>query len=163
MSHSRKIRIGTVLVHSVELVFNFMHFTDGSSPATTSKPIESTLIGQKTCFHSETWNALRDELSESQCEQIRAESDCFFKQGISERLRRQYDIALNTFQQALQGYRQVQAFREQGKVLIAMALTYYNLADYFWAMDYARQGLTIAREVGDRPMAQQALNHLGNS
>jgi tetratricopeptide (TPR) repeat protein len=77
---------------------------------------------------------------------LMAEAHQWLKQGIAEYRQGQYTPALALLQQSLQAYRSLSHQSGEGKVLLTIASLYYQLADYLWAMDYARQSLAIAQK-----------------
>lgn len=102
-------------------------------------------------------------LSTGQRACLLAEAHQWLKQGIAQYRQGQYTPALAILQQALQAYRSLGHHSGEGKVLLTLASLYYQLADYLWSMDYARQSLAVARRIPDRHLSQQALSYLGNS
>ncbi|HEY9738309.1 MAG TPA: tetratricopeptide repeat protein, partial [Trichocoleus sp.] len=128
-------------------------------------PSDSSLtpFEQATLVPSAEASTSSQQLSNEQRKCLVAEAHQWLKQGIAQYRQGQYTPALAILQQALQAYRSLAHHSGEGKVLLTLASLYYQLADYLWSMDYARQSLTIAYRLQDRHLAQQASSYLGNS
>ena len=90
-------------------------------------------------------------------------ADRLLNQGIEQYDRSQYLQALETLQQALAFYQQLDDRAGQGKTLNKLGDVYRNLSQYTQAIDYHQQSLAIAQEVGDRVLVGNALRGLGSA
>jgi CHAT domain-containing protein/Flp pilus assembly protein TadD len=93
----------------------------------------------------------------------KAEADRLFKQGIEQFQISQFTAALQSWQQALQIYREIKDRQGEGAALGNLGIAYRNLGDYKKAIEYHQQFLAIAREIKDRNSEGKALGNLGNA
>ncbi len=91
----------------------------------------------------------------------KAEADRLREQGIEQLYTSQYEVALQSFQQALIIYREIKDRLGEGRTLTNLGLPYYYLGDYAKAIDYHQQSLAIAREIKDHLLEGKALTNLG--
>ncbi|MBD2261196.1 CHAT domain-containing protein [Pseudanabaena sp. FACHB-2040] len=93
----------------------------------------------------------------------KAEADRLLSQGLEQQNRSQYLQALQSWEQALAIYRDIQNRRGEGRALGHLGNAYHNLGDYRRAIEFYEQSLAIAREVSDRGAEGAALGNLGNA
>ena len=91
----------------------------------------------------------------------KAEADRFFNQGIQQFQTSQFEAGLNSWQQALQIYREIKDRQSEGKALGNLGNAYYFLGNYPKAIDYYQQSLAIAKEIKDRKSEGLSLGNLG--
>ena len=93
----------------------------------------------------------------------KAEADRLFNQGNQQFQISQFEAAFQSYQQALNIYREIK-FR-QGELwgLGGTGLTYYNIGKYDKAIEYQLQSLAISREIKDRLGEGAALGNLGTA
>ncbi|AFZ01264.1 tetratricopeptide repeat protein [Calothrix sp. PCC 6303] len=93
----------------------------------------------------------------------KAEADRLLQQGIQQFETSQFTVALQSWQQALQIYREIKDRLGEGQSLGNLGVAYLYWGDYPKAMDYHQQRLAIAREIKDRLGEGYALGNLGNA
>ncbi|BAY60055.1 TPR repeat-containing protein [Calothrix brevissima NIES-22] len=91
----------------------------------------------------------------------KAEADRLLKQGIEQFQTSQFTTALQSWQQALSIYREIQDRQGEEKALGNLGLVYNSLGDYKKAIDYHQQVLAIAQSIKDRQSEGAALGNLG--
>ncbi len=91
----------------------------------------------------------------------KAEADRLLNQGIKQFQTSQFKAALQSWQQALQIYREIKDRQGEGKALGNLGIGYDVLGDYTKAINYHKQLLAIAREIDDPPSEGAALGNLG--
>ena len=94
-------------------------------------------------------------------EEKKKEADRFLDLGNQQFNVSQFEAALNSWQKALQIYREIKDRRGEGTALGNLGVAYYLLGNYPKAIDYHEQSLAIAREIKDRNGEYIALNNLG--
>jgi tetratricopeptide (TPR) repeat protein len=77
-------------------------------------------------------------------------ADDLLQRGTTSFIQRQYQEALNYYQQALVIYQQVDNRRGEGNALHGIGASYHSLGQYDQALNYYQQALVIHREVGNR-------------
>jgi CHAT domain-containing protein/Flp pilus assembly protein TadD len=75
----------------------------------------------------------------------------------------QFEAALQTWQQALTIYRQINSRQGEMNALNNLGVTYRYLGDYTKAIDYCQQSLVSAKGIKDRQGERNALSNLGNA
>ena len=93
----------------------------------------------------------------------KAEADRLLQQVIEQAKTGQFTAALQSWQQALQIYREIKDRKGEGISLGNLGLAYLSLGDYPKAIDYYQQSLAIAREIKDRQGEGISLRNLGNA
>ncbi|ALF54491.1 Fis family transcriptional regulator [Nostoc piscinale CENA21] len=93
----------------------------------------------------------------------KAEADKLLQQGIQQYQTSQFQAALQSWQQALNIYREIKDRKGEGQSLGSLGLAYQSLGDYPKAIEYQQQSLAIAREIKDRLGEGAALGNLGNA
>ncbi|NEP62493.1 MAG: tetratricopeptide repeat protein, partial [Symploca sp. SIO2G7] len=83
------------------------------------------------------------------------------QQGIEQAQTSQFEAALQSWQQSLTIYREINDRKGEGDALNNLGLAYRNLGDYTQAIEYHQQSLAIAREINDRKGEGQSLGNLG--
>jgi tetratricopeptide (TPR) repeat protein len=76
----------------------------------------------------------------------KVEADRLLNQGIQQYQTSQFEAGLNSWQQALQIYREIKDTQSEGKALGNLGNAYYSLGNYLKAIDYYQQSLAIAKE-----------------
>jgi CHAT domain-containing protein len=84
-----------------------------------------------------------------------------FQQGIQQYQTSQFEVALESWQQALTMYRKIEDREGERTVLGNLGLAYRALGNYAEAIEYLQQSLTISRELKDRKQEAYALGNLG--
>ncbi|ERT04965.1 TPR repeat family protein [Lyngbya aestuarii BL J] len=100
-------------------------------------------------------------LAQSQ-DQRKAQADQLLEQGIQQYKTSQFQEALQSFQQALEIYREIGDRNGEGRSLGSLGNAYRRLGQYQEAIEFYQQWLTIAREIGDRNGEAGSLGGLGN-
>jgi CHAT domain-containing protein/uncharacterized protein HemY len=91
------------------------------------------------------------------------EANQLLQQGIQQYRVSQFREALQSWEQALDIYREIGDRAGEGRALNNLGEVYRNLGDYQQAIDLYEQGLAIAREIGDRAGEGRALGNLGSA
>ncbi|WP_181016303.1 tetratricopeptide repeat protein [Pseudanabaena sp. BC1403] len=89
------------------------------------------------------------------------EADRLFKQGNQQYQISQFEAALQSYQQALNIYREIKDRRGEGAALGTLGEAYRVLGKYDKAIELHLQSLEIAREIKDRFDEVQSLGNLG--
>ena len=97
----------------------------------------------------------------AQTDSRKVEADRLFQRGIEQYQTSQFEAALQSWQQALQLYRQIKDRQGEGQSLGNLGLAYFSLGKYPKAIDYQQQRLGIARQIKDRQGEGQSLGNLG--
>lgn len=80
----------------------------------------------------------------------KAEADRLLQQGLQQYQNSQFQVALQSFQQALSTYQKISDYRSKGVILNNIGTVYRSLRKYSQALEFYQQALVIYREVGDR-------------
>jgi CHAT domain-containing protein/Flp pilus assembly protein TadD len=91
----------------------------------------------------------------------KAEADRLLQQGIEQHKTSQFTAALQSWQQALQIYREIKDRQGESRLMVGLGIAYLSLGDYPKAIDYHQQSLKIAREIKDRQLEGGTLGNLG--
>ncbi|MEP0858847.1 CHAT domain-containing tetratricopeptide repeat protein [Trichocoleus sp. DQ-U1] len=91
----------------------------------------------------------------------KAEADRLLQQGIEQAQSGQVEAALQSWQQALSLYREIQDPFGEANTLNNLGIAYYSLGDYAKAIEYYQQSLAIAKGIKDRSSEGNALGNLG--
>jgi tetratricopeptide (TPR) repeat protein len=102
-------------------------------------------------------------LSESEVERRRSQADQINDQGLQQLNTSQYQIALQSFQQALEIYREIGDRRGEGTTLNNIGGIYDSLGQYPQALDFYQQALVIAKDINDRRREGTRLNNIAGS
>jgi CHAT domain-containing protein len=89
------------------------------------------------------------------------EADRLFQQGIQQFQVSQFREALQSWEQALQIYREIGDRQGEAASLGNLGIAYRSLGQYEKAIEYHQQSLAIAKEIGDRQGEALSLNNLG--
>jgi CHAT domain-containing protein/Flp pilus assembly protein TadD len=106
--------------------------------------------------------AYAQRLSESEVEERRSQAYQLNEQGVQQFNTGQYQIALQSFQQALDIYRGISDRLGEGQALNNMGVIYSNLGQYLKALDFSQQALVVNRENGNRSEEGNSLNNIGD-
>lgn len=90
-----------------------------------------------------------------------AQAEQLFRQGIEQYQQGQLDAAVESWQQALAIYQQLQDPHQEGVVLRYLGATYLLLGKNQAAIEVLERFLSVAQEIGDRSSIGQALGNLG--
>ncbi len=93
----------------------------------------------------------------------KAEADRLLQQGNQDFYVSQYREALQSWQKALEIYRDIGELYGEGAVLDSLGRAYNSLRDYPKAIEYYQQALVIARKIGTSQGEAASLNNLGNA
>ncbi len=93
----------------------------------------------------------------------KAEADRLVQQGIQQYESRQFQAAIQPFQQALAICRAIGDRKGEGIILGVLGTTYGSLGNYAKAIDYLKQALAIMQEMGDRKGEGMVLGELGDA
>ncbi|BAY88912.1 MULTISPECIES: CHAT domain-containing protein [unclassified Tolypothrix] len=118
-----------------------------------------TTIGQAPINHSAIVGI--NQASAQTPQARKAEAYKLFKEGSQQYDASQLEAALQSWQQALIIFREINNRQGEGAVLGNLGLVYYDLGDYQKAIEYHQQSLAIAVEVKDRQGEGQSLGNLG--
>ena len=91
----------------------------------------------------------------------KAQADRLLEQGVEQFQTSEFTAALQSWQQALQIYREIKYRKGESLSLQGIGLAYLNLGDYLKAMKYHQQSLKIAREIKYRQLEGQPLQGIG--
>src|SRR5919199_2165671 len=90
-------------------------------------------------------------------------ADRLLEQGIEQQKAHQFEAALQSFQEALNLYTELQDRQGIGRVISGLGLTAYMLGDFPTAIEHASRSLAIAREIQDQRLEAQVLGIIGNA
>ncbi|MEM9817581.1 MAG: tetratricopeptide repeat protein [Cyanobacteria bacterium P01_D01_bin.6] len=90
-----------------------------------------------------------------------AEADRLLQQGNEQYGASQFSDALDSWQAALELYRQLGSRKGEANALGNLGAAYARLGDYRRAIDFHEQSLAIAHEIGNRQVEANSLNNLG--
>jgi tetratricopeptide (TPR) repeat protein len=93
----------------------------------------------------------------------KAEADRLLQQGIQQYESRQFQAAIQSWEQALAICRAIGDRKGEGIILGVLGTTYGSLGNYAKAIDYLKQALAIMQEMGDRKREGMALGDLGDA
>ncbi|MBW4666431.1 MAG: tetratricopeptide repeat protein [Cyanomargarita calcarea GSE-NOS-MK-12-04C] len=99
-------------------------------------------------------------VAQSSPDRQKAEADRLYWQGVHQTGRGDFKPALQSWQEALAIYRQIQDREGEENALDNLGTASMILEDYPKAIDYFQQELAIAREIKDRSMEERALDRL---
>ncbi len=91
----------------------------------------------------------------------KAEADRLFQEGKQQYQTSQFEAALESWQQALAIYREIEDRQGIAASLNNLGIVYDSLGQYEPAIDYHQQSLQIQQEIGDRSGIANSLNNLG--
>jgi CHAT domain-containing protein len=91
----------------------------------------------------------------------KAEADRLINQGTQQYNISQFEAALQSYQQALNIYREIKFRQGELRALGGTGIAYYNLGKYDKALEFQLQSIEIAREIKDRNGEGAALGNLG--
>ncbi|BAY62253.1 TPR repeat-containing protein [Calothrix brevissima NIES-22] len=91
----------------------------------------------------------------------KAEADRLLQLGFEQYQTSQFTAALQSWEEALQIYREIKDRQGEGGALGNLGNLYLYLGDYPKAVDYQKQHLAIAQEIKDRQSESRALGNLG--
>ena len=91
----------------------------------------------------------------------KAEADRLLKQGIQQHNISQFREALQSWEQALTIYREIEYRQGEANSLGNLGSGYYSLGQYQRAIAFHEQHLEISREIGDRQGEANSLGNLG--
>ncbi|MFB2805308.1 CHAT domain-containing protein [Microcystis sp. BLCC-F209] len=92
-----------------------------------------------------------------------AEADRLNERGIQQFQTSQFREALQSWEQALQIYREIRNRQGEAGSLGNLGIAYSSLGQYQKAIEFYQQSLTIAKEIGDRQGEANSLGNLGNA
>lgn len=98
----------------------------------------------------------------SRSTETKAEADRLFQQGIQQLNTSQFREALQSWEQALQVYREIGDRQGEANSLGNLGVAYFEVGQYDKAIDLYQQCLAIAHEIGDRQAEAYMLGSLGN-
>ncbi|MGK7898716.1 MAG: tetratricopeptide repeat protein [Xenococcus sp. (in: cyanobacteria)] len=90
-----------------------------------------------------------------------AEADRLFQQGIKQAQISQYSQAIQSWQLALEIYRDIDDRNGEASSLGNLGIAYRNLGKYPQAIEYYQKSLAISQEIGDLEGEAKSLNNLG--
>ena len=93
----------------------------------------------------------------------KVEADRLLRQGLQQYETRQFEAAIQSWQQSLNLYREIKNRPGEGAVLGILGFSHYLLGNYPKAIELQEQSLAIARETKDRGGEADALNILGKA
>ena len=91
----------------------------------------------------------------------KAEADRLIQQGNQQYYKSQYREAFQSWEQALQIYREIVDRQGEATSLNNLGLAYGNLGQYQKAIDFFQQALAIQKQIGDRNGEARSLGNLG--
>ena len=91
----------------------------------------------------------------------KAEADRLFQQGNQQFSVSQFREALQSWEQALNIYREIGDRQGEANALGGLGIAYASLGDYPKAIEFLQQSLAIARDIGDRQWEAGSLGNLG--
>ncbi|MFN6468685.1 MAG: CHAT domain-containing protein [Nostoc sp. SerVER01] len=92
-----------------------------------------------------------------------SEADKLLNQGIQQYKRSLFREALQSWEQALKIYREIENNEGEANCLNNLGGAYFSLGEYQQAIEYHQQSLAIKREIGDRQGKANCLNNLGGA
>ena len=103
------------------------------------------------------------ELAQANRDDQKREADRIFKQGIQQFQTSQFREALQSWETALELYRELGDRQGEATSLGNLGLAYRSLGEYKQAIDLHNQSLEIDRKLGDRQGEGASLGNLGNA
>lgn len=100
---------------------------------------------------------------QTQAKSRKAEAEQLFQQGFEQYQQGQLETAVESWQQALKIYQQLQIREKEGAVLGNLGIAYKILGEYAVAIDFHQQALAIMQEIKDHQGEGQVLGNLGNA
>ncbi|NES00705.1 MAG: tetratricopeptide repeat protein, partial [Symploca sp. SIO1B1] len=94
---------------------------------------------------------------------LQTQADRLLQQGIEQYKASQLTTAIESWQQALSLYQQLQDQQKEALVTDFLGLAHQKLGNYHQAITYYQQLLTLARQIKNREYEANALGNLGNS
>ncbi|KST63861.1 CHAT domain-containing tetratricopeptide repeat protein [Mastigocoleus testarum] len=91
----------------------------------------------------------------------KAKADRLFEQGIEQYQSNQFRAALQSWEEALKIYREIENREGEGKVLGNLGIAYDISGEYLKAIEYHQQSLKIAQELNNRLVEGQSSGNLG--
>ncbi|MGB7442878.1 MAG: tetratricopeptide repeat protein [Coleofasciculaceae cyanobacterium] len=132
---------------------NQQELTISRNNASKSLPIAQV---NNVKFNGDVWIS-----SWAQTQNLQAEVERLLDQAIQQKQQYQHQEAIETFQQALDLARKIQARKLEATVLVGIGLVYDNIGQPQQALEYYNQAFPIFREVGDRFGEAATLNNIG--
>ncbi|MEO0966756.1 MAG: tetratricopeptide repeat protein, partial [Cyanobacteria bacterium J06639_18] len=93
----------------------------------------------------------------------KAEADRLLNQGIELYQKSQFKAALQSWEQALQIYREIKDRDGEGDILGNLGNVYLSLGEYKKAIELFQQALAIFKQIGDKAGVGRTLGNLGNA
>jgi CHAT domain-containing protein/Flp pilus assembly protein TadD len=93
----------------------------------------------------------------------KTEADRLLEQGHQQFNTSQFQAALQSYQQALAIYKEIEDRKGEANSLRNLGNAYQSLGQYRQAIEFYQQSLVIAREIGDRSGEAASLGNLGNA
>ena len=93
----------------------------------------------------------------------KAKADQLLAQGKQQIQDNQFTAAIESCQQALAIYRQIDERRGEGYALLHLAIAYTGINDSGRAIEYQERSLAIAKEIEDEQLQEMAQNSVGES
>ncbi|MGD2181974.1 CHAT domain-containing protein [Lusitaniella coriacea] len=91
-----------------------------------------------------------------------AEANRLLRQGVQQAQRSQLEVAIQSFQQALQLYQELEDRRGEGYALGNLGIAYNSLRQYEKAIEFYQQALAIRQELSDLAGEEKFLGNLGD-
>ena len=91
----------------------------------------------------------------------KAEADRLFNQGNQLYRSRQFEAALQSWEQSSTIYRAIKDRRNEGNAVGSLGIAYYFLGKYDKAIEFQLQHLAILREIKDQSVEENAIRNIG--
>ena len=139
------------------------YYASGKSKESTEFLQQALTIAQEI-KDAELEKSVRQILAEAEkppASPQQKEADRLLQQGIQQYQTSQFREALQSWEQALQIYREIKNRQGEANALGNLGIAYYSLGQYQKAIEYQQQSLAIAREIKDRSREAASLGNLG--
>ena len=139
------------------------YYASGKSKESTEFLQQALTIAQEI-KDAELEKSVRQILAEAEkppASPQQKEADRLLQQGIQQYQTSQFREALQSWEQALQIYREIKNRQGEANALGNLGIAYYSLGQYQKVIEYQQQSLDIAREIKDRQGEAASLGNLG--
>ena len=126
---------------------------------------KQSLVIAREIKDSELEAIVQEQLANAQLRRSnpqKVEADRLLDQGIQQYQTDQFKAALQSWEQALQIYREIKDRAGEGGALVGLGNAYLFLGNYNKAIEFYQQSLAIFQQIGDKASKSGALGNLGN-
>ena len=129
---------------------------------TVTLPTTGTYVILANSYNKrETGNYTLSWRAATPSELLQAKADQVFQQGIEQYKTSQFQAAIESWQEELGIYRQLENRQGEARSLNNLGFAYRRLEQYRKAIEFHQQSLSLAKELEDLPGEARSLNNLG--